>query len=73
MAWAVPALLDAGAKAAVTWLRRALLFLLYLTGHVPEHVAFVMDGNRRYAERQHVDKATGHTHGYGKVWRYGRG
>ncbi|KAG2435494.1 hypothetical protein HYH02_011789 [Chlamydomonas schloesseri] len=65
--WGVPALLNACAKAAVIWLRRALLFLLYLTGHVPEHVAFVMDGNRRYAERQHVDKATGHTHGYGKM------
>ncbi|KAG2438540.1 hypothetical protein HXX76_005091 [Chlamydomonas incerta] len=67
MARAAPGLLNACARAAVTWLRRALLFLLYLTGHVPEHVAFVMDGNRRYAERQHVDKATGHTHGYGKM------
>ncbi|GLC67521.1 hypothetical protein PLESTF_000566600 [Pleodorina starrii] len=49
------------------WLRRACQLVLCLLGRVPVHVAFVMDGNRRYAERQHVDKATGHTHGYGKM------
>ncbi|KAG2500203.1 hypothetical protein HYH03_001783 [Edaphochlamys debaryana] len=49
------------------WLRRCISMLLYLLGCVPQHVAFVMDGNRRYAERRHIDKATGHTHGYGKM------
>lgn len=49
------------------FLRRLFQLLLIISGNVPEHVAFVMDGNRRYAEQQHVDKATGHTHGYGKA------
>ncbi|EFJ53135.1 hypothetical protein VOLCADRAFT_55634, partial [Volvox carteri f. nagariensis] len=49
------------------WLRLVIQLFLGLIGAVPVHVAFVMDGNRRYAERQHLDKATGHTHGYGKM------
>ncbi|GIL50153.1 hypothetical protein Vafri_6288 [Volvox africanus] len=49
------------------WFRRAIYFLLSMLGPVPIHVAFVMDGNRRFAERNHVDKATGHTQGYGKM------
>ena len=49
------------------WLRRAVSLLLWLLGATPHHVAFIMDGNRRYAQRRHVDKATGHTHGYGKA------
>ncbi|PNH09737.1 Dehydrodolichyl diphosphate synthase, partial [Tetrabaena socialis] len=49
------------------WFRRAFQLVLMALGPVPVHVAFVMDGNRRYAERKHVDKATGHTHGYGKM------
>ncbi|GLI63170.1 hypothetical protein VaNZ11_005922 [Volvox africanus] len=48
-------------------LRRSIHLLLSLLGPVPIHVAFVMDGNRRFAERSHVDKATGHTQGYGKM------
>ncbi len=51
------------------FLRRLFQLLLIMSGRVPGHVAFVMDGNRRYAEQQHVDKATGHTHGYGKARR----
>ena len=50
----------------LTCLRWAMQLLLK-TGPVPRHVAFIMDGNRRYADRQHVDKVTGHTQGYRKV------
>lgn len=34
------------------------------TGHVPKHVAFIMDGNRRYANKQNVAKIEGHVRGY---------
>lgn len=30
------------------------------TGHVPKHVAFIMDGNRRYAKSKGVPLAKGH-------------
>ena len=50
----------------VTWLRRALGLLL-LVGPTPRHVAFIMDGNRRYANKEHMDKISGHKQGYKKV------
>lgn len=37
------------------------------SGPIPEHVAIIMDGNRRFAERKRVSRATGHALGYEKV------
>jgi ditrans,polycis-polyprenyl diphosphate synthase len=51
------------------WLARRLAQLLLYAGPVPRHVAFVMDGNRRYAERQGIARLDGHSHGYKKVRR----
>ena len=48
------------------WLRR-LLGLLLLVGPTPQHIAFIMDGNRRYATQRHMDKIGGHKQGYSKV------
>ncbi|KAL6759386.1 putative undecaprenyl diphosphate synthase-domain-containing protein [Haematococcus lacustris] len=50
----------------LTWLRRGCALSL-LPGGVPQHVAFVMDGNRRFATKQHIDKAAGHSQGYSKM------
>ena len=36
-------------------------------GPVPQHIAFIMDGNRRFAERRREDRAAGHTYGFHKV------
>ncbi|CAG9764148.1 unnamed protein product [Ceutorhynchus assimilis] len=36
-------------------------------GPIPEHVAIIMDGNRRYAQKQHVEKAEGHSKGFDKL------
>ncbi|KAF4673980.1 hypothetical protein FOL47_009898 [Perkinsus chesapeaki] len=36
-------------------------------GNVPEHVAFIMDGNRRYATSHHLPKVQGHRYGYEKL------
>jgi hypothetical protein len=36
-------------------------------GAVPRHVAFIMDGNRRYASAARVDRAQGHAHGFEKA------
>ncbi|KAI5067185.1 hypothetical protein GOP47_0017713 [Adiantum capillus-veneris] len=30
---------------------------------MPTHIAFIMDGNRRFADRLHVDRRIGHSHG----------
>ncbi|NP_001040452.1 dehydrodolichyl diphosphate synthase [Bombyx mori] len=37
------------------------------TGRVPQHIAFIMDGNRRYAKKNSVDKSTGHHKGFDKL------
>lgn len=33
-------------------------------GRIPKHVAFIMDGNRRYADKTHMNKADGHKQGF---------
>ena len=34
---------------------------------VPQHIAFIMDGNRRYAERKQLQTAQGHASGYQRL------
>ncbi len=55
--------------ASSTLLRRGqrLLCSALRAGPVPQHVAFIMDGNRRYAQARGVDRAAGHAHGFEKV------
>ena len=36
-------------------------------GPVPEHVAIIMDGNRRFATGKQLAQLEGHTYGYTKV------
>ncbi|VVC88775.1 unnamed protein product [Leptidea sinapis] len=37
------------------------------TGRVPQHLAFIMDGNRRYAKKLSVNTTDGHTKGFDKL------
>lgn len=32
-------------------------------GHVPRHIAFIMDGNRRFAKQKHSQALSGHQEG----------
>ena len=36
-------------------------------GHVPQHLAFVMDGNRRFAKNHNISIAKGHQLGFDVV------
>ncbi|VDQ10392.1 unnamed protein product [Trichobilharzia regenti] len=36
-------------------------------GPVPKHIAFIMDGNRRFADRRMMRKSEGHLHGFSKL------
>ncbi|XP_049807138.1 dehydrodolichyl diphosphate synthase complex subunit DHDDS [Schistocerca nitens] len=58
----------------MSWIREKGLNLLEMLcvdivkyGGVPKHVAFIMDGNRRFAEKTKVKKIEGHTKGFDKL------
>ncbi|TFY79330.1 hypothetical protein EWM64_g4680 [Hericium alpestre] len=58
-------------RRAVRWLRgfvlhylQHLLIFILASGPIPKHVAFVMDGNRRYARKRAMLPQQGHSHGY---------
>ncbi|GBP03269.1 Dehydrodolichyl diphosphate synthase complex subunit DHDDS [Eumeta japonica] len=37
------------------------------TGRIPQHIAFIMDGNRRYAKKHSADSSVGHSKGFEKL------
>lgn len=47
----------------LSWFQRLAIRILK-TGHIPKHVAFIMDGNRRYASKTRIKHIEGHTIGY---------
>jgi ditrans,polycis-polyprenyl diphosphate synthase len=56
---------------ALSWLRGKLerkfqdiLLTILAAGPIPKHVAFVMDGNRRYARRNNKNVQQGHSDGF---------
>jgi undecaprenyl pyrophosphate synthase len=50
------------------WARRAAAAVLSSARRpVPRHVAFIMDGNRRYAEAHQLRKVEGHAYGYQRL------
>lgn len=50
----------------LSWVER-LAIKVIKSGPVPNHVAFIMDGNRRFAEKSHINKAEGHAKGFDKL------
>ena len=44
-----------------------LLFRLIKCGQVPQHVAFIMDGNRRFARQKQMESIDGHISGFEKI------
>ncbi|KAI9473038.1 Di-trans-poly-cis-decaprenylcistransferase [Coemansia mojavensis] len=44
--------------------QRRLLVRVAKQGRIPQHVAFIMDGNRRYARKRHRIASSGHVSGF---------
>jgi undecaprenyl pyrophosphate synthase len=43
---------------------REILIAALRQGPIPQHVAFVMDGNRRFARRHGIERVEGHNLGF---------
>lgn len=50
-----------------TFVQKLAFRALQLSGHIPHHIAFVMDGNRRFARSEQIDKIEGHSRGFAKL------
>ena len=48
---------------------RELLIGSLRQGPIPQHVAFEMDGNRRYARSRRIETVEGHHHGFEALGR----
>ncbi|XP_055539837.1 dehydrodolichyl diphosphate synthase complex subunit Dhdds [Wyeomyia smithii] len=48
------------------WYQRAIIKVLK-AGPIPRHVAFIMDGNRRFARKENIEKTEGHSKGFDKL------
>ena len=40
-------------------------------GPIPKHVAFIMDGNRRFAQRMDLETSEGHVLGFSQMEKVG--
>ena len=49
-----------------TWLERIVIRILS-QGIIPKHIAFIMDGNRRFAKKLNQEKILGHSQGFIKL------
>ncbi|XP_074316653.1 dehydrodolichyl diphosphate synthase CPT3-like [Silene latifolia] len=48
----------------MAYVLRRCLFGVLSVGPIPDHIAFIMDGNRRYAEKCNLEEGAGHELGY---------
>ena len=53
-------------SSGVSWVRRVCCSVLQ-AGHVPRHIAIIMDGNRRFARKMRQEKSFGHVLGFDKL------
>ncbi|XP_061574469.1 dehydrodolichyl diphosphate synthase complex subunit DHDDS [Cololabis saira] len=58
----------------MSWIKEGELNLLekiaanvLKAGPMPKHVAFIMDGNRRFARKKHIERQEGHMQGFNKL------
>ena len=50
-------------ESGTNWLQSFVINIIK-RGKLPRHIAFIMDGNRRYAKKNHLARSTGHLHGF---------
>ena len=45
----------------------SLCYKILSQGQIPNHVAVIMDGNRRFAKKEKISRKEGHTKGFEKL------
>lgn len=50
-----------------SWYELLAMNVVRAGGNIPRHIAFVMDGNRRYARSERIKKTEGHSRGFDKL------
>lgn len=55
-----------GEPSGLNWLEQCACSIVK-AGRIPQHVAFIMDGNRRFAREHGMEVANGHKMGYEKL------
>jgi ditrans,polycis-polyprenyl diphosphate synthase len=50
------------------WILSAIIWIITL-GPMPNHIAFVMDGNRRFAKQQNLESYKGHYSGFNQLYQ----
>lgn len=51
---------------ALSWVQLFCVNVVKM-GKIPRHVAFIMDGNRRFAKKNNIEKCEGHSKGFDKL------
>ncbi|SCW00668.1 LAFE_0C09296g1_1 [Lachancea fermentati] len=58
-----------GLQQALTACKNLFAHVIRVSDCVPQHVAFIMDGNRRWAKKEHVEVKEGHNAGFHSMSR----
>lgn len=45
----------------------SLCYKIISQGQIPQHVAVIMDGNRRFAKKENISRKEGHSKGFEKL------
>uniref|UniRef100_A0A336KQR1 Alkyl transferase n=1 Tax=Culicoides sonorensis TaxID=179676 RepID=A0A336KQR1_CULSO len=53
-------------ESKLNWYERLAVNVVKI-GNIPRHVAFIMDGNRRFATKAHIESREGHAAGFDKL------
>ncbi|GFQ00759.1 dehydrodolichyl diphosphate synthase 6 [Phtheirospermum japonicum] len=48
---------------------RKCIYSIVSIGPIPKHIAFIMDGNRRYAKRHNLEEGSGHRAGFSALMK----
>ena len=58
---------SSSSSSTTSWFMRRVCCSVLQAGHIPRHIAIIMDGNRRFAKKMRQEKLVGHSLGFDKL------